>query len=147
MEELIEYFDPEKTWFSLQDVMELTLLHAQQMELLNDEFIKRIKDLNQKIIEAEKKQRKPEEINDEKLKYKNKITELNDIIRKQTSRIDKLQKENESLREILENVEEEEEEEEEKKEEEEPIVNESQEQPEEKITNEPIKVKLFFKKI
>jgi len=147
MEELIEYFDPEKTWFSLQDVMELTLLHAQQMELLNDEFIKRIKDLNQKIIEAEKKQRKPEEINDEKLKYKNKITELNDIIRKQTSRIDKLQKENESLREILENVEEEEEEEEEKKEEEEPIVNESQEQPEEKITNEPIKVILFFKKI
>ena len=146
MEELIEYFDPEKTWFSLQDVMELTLLHAQQMELLNDEFIKRIKDLNQKIIEAEKKQRKPEEINDEKLKYKNKITELNDIIRKQTSRIDKLQKENESLREILENVEEEEEEEE-KKEEEEPIVNESQEQPEEKITNEPIKVILFFKKI
>jgi len=146
MEELIEYFDPEKTWFSLQDVMELTLLHAQQMELLNDEFIKRIKDLNQKIIEAEKKQRKPEEINDEKLKYKNKITELNDIIRKQTSRIDKLQKENESLREILENVEEEEEEEEEKKEEEEPIVNESQEQPEEKITNEPIKVILFFKK-
>jgi len=147
MEELIEYFDPEKTWFSLQDVMELTLLHAQQMELLNDEFIKRIKDLNQKIIEAEKKQRKPEEINDEKLKYKNKITELNDIIRKQTSRIDKLQKENESLREILENVEEEEEEEEEKKEEEEPIVNESQEQPEEKITNEPIKKRKFSHKI
>ncbi|ORX78958.1 hypothetical protein BCR32DRAFT_246753 [Anaeromyces robustus] len=93
--ELTDYFDPEKTWFSLQDVMELTLLHAQQMELLNEEHDKQIEDLNQQLAIAE------ENINshlndseDEKLRNLKKIIELQDVIKKQKDEIKNLKEEN-----------------------------------------------------
>lgn len=33
-----EVLDLDKTWFSVQDVMELTLLHAQQLQLMQVSF-------------------------------------------------------------------------------------------------------------
>lgn len=79
--------------------MELTLLHAQQMELLNDEYNKKINDLNQKIIVFEELQKLPKEDNEEKKNFLRKIAELNDIINKQNNEIKELLNENKFLRE------------------------------------------------
>ncbi|EPZ32074.1 hypothetical protein ROZALSC1DRAFT_28374 [Rozella allomycis CSF55] len=50
---LLETLDAEKTWFSLQDVIELTLLHSQQMQLLQDKHRDAVEKMNQAIEELE----------------------------------------------------------------------------------------------
>jgi len=100
--ELTEYFDPEKTWFSLQDVMELTLLHAQQLETMNEDYNKQIDELNQKLKTSEeqllviKSKKDNSEILDDSLK---KIQELQSEINKRNKEIKKLKEENDTYRE------------------------------------------------
>jgi len=100
--ELTEYFDPEKTWFSLQDVMELTLLHAQQMELLNDEYSKEVDNLNQRLVIAEELQKEPKKDKEERKNYIRKISELNEIIKNNNNEIKELKDENQFLKENIE---------------------------------------------
>ncbi|KAI9193721.1 uncharacterized protein BJ171DRAFT_586697 [Polychytrium aggregatum] len=47
--------DVDKGWFSLQDVMELTLLHAQQMQLLQSEYSDKFDDMTEKMEAMEAK--------------------------------------------------------------------------------------------
>jgi len=103
--ELTDYFDPQKTWFSLQDVMELTLLHAQQLELMNEEYTKQVDELNKKLLEAEVLQanlKNTIEINDDdsvKKELLKKVTELQETVRKQAAELKMLQEENDYYRE------------------------------------------------
>ncbi|KAJ3107554.1 hypothetical protein HDU97_003859 [Phlyctochytrium planicorne] len=60
--------DPEKGWFSLQDVMELTLLHAQQMQLLQSEYEERIAVLESTIEDLRKQHDQSEMDHEQKLK-------------------------------------------------------------------------------
>jgi len=101
--ELTDYFDPKKTWFSLQDVMELTLLHAQQMETLNEDYNKQIDELNKQLadaratIEATKKDEPVKDNSKEKEAFR-KIAELQEILRKKNIEIKMLQEENDYYR-------------------------------------------------
>ncbi|KAJ3092086.1 hypothetical protein HK102_010804 [Quaeritorhiza haematococci] len=61
-----------KTTFTLQDVVELTLLHAQQMQLLQNEYELRISDLTQRISEME--QRHTDTVTD----YESRLQMIND---------------------------------------------------------------------
>lgn len=96
---MTDYFDPKKTWFSLQDVMELTLLHAQQLETLNEDYNKQIDELNKELAdaraEAEAAKKEIPIIDDSKEKeaYR-KIAELQEMLRKKNNEIKVLQEEN-----------------------------------------------------
>ncbi|OUM64913.1 hypothetical protein PIROE2DRAFT_8224, partial [Piromyces sp. E2] len=103
--ELTDYFDPEKTWFSLQDVMELTLLHAQQLETMNEDYNKQIDELNKKLKASEEQYLsiKSKKDNGDILKeYQKKILELQDSVNKKNKEIKMLQEENEYYREEIE---------------------------------------------
>ncbi|KAJ3193702.1 hypothetical protein HK101_004331 [Irineochytrium annulatum] len=52
--EISTMMDSRKGWFSLQDVMELTLLHAQQMQLLQSEYEDRIISLESHVEEMQR---------------------------------------------------------------------------------------------
>ncbi|ORX49355.1 hypothetical protein BCR36DRAFT_370922 [Piromyces finnis] len=100
--ELTEYFDPEKTWFSLQDVMELTLLHAQQLETMNEEYNKKMDELNQKLKESENQILSFQIKNNDKnliKEYLKKIEELQDTLEKRNKEVKMLQEENDYYRE------------------------------------------------
>ncbi|KAJ3286609.1 hypothetical protein HK104_008961 [Borealophlyctis nickersoniae] len=52
-EDLMNAVDGQKEYFTLQDVMELTLLHAQQLQILQTEYEDRIQSLSTQIANAE----------------------------------------------------------------------------------------------
>jgi len=107
--ELTDYFDPKKTWFSLQDVMELTLLHAQQMEAMNEDYTKQIDELNKQLADAKAKEVKVpidipgEKVDDSKERealLNKKIAELQKIIHKKDVELKMIQEENDYYREL-----------------------------------------------
>ncbi|KAJ3127707.1 hypothetical protein HK098_005943 [Nowakowskiella sp. JEL0407] len=61
----------EKDEFSLKEVMELTLLHAQQMQLLHHEYETRNKELSEKINELENQRISDHELYEKKLQAAN----------------------------------------------------------------------------